>query len=117
MFEDERLTGFFDFYFAGWTPGCFDLAVCLNDWCIDLPTAATTRRVPRPAGRLPGRAPLTAAERAAAARHGARWGAAFLDLAPVGLPTCRAKPPCSHPHDPTRTLNAYCANGYSTPSH
>jgi len=38
MFEGEQLTGFFDFYFAGVDTFLFDLAVCLNDWCIDLPT-------------------------------------------------------------------------------
>nr|WP_315473351.1 homoserine kinase [uncultured Rhodoferax sp.] len=32
------LSGFFDFYFAGTDAWLFDLAVCLNDWCIDLPT-------------------------------------------------------------------------------
>ncbi len=36
MFEDERLTGFFDFYFAGVDTFLFDIAVCLNDWCIDI---------------------------------------------------------------------------------
>ena len=36
MFEGEQLTGFFDFYFAGVDTWLFDLAVCLNDWCIDL---------------------------------------------------------------------------------
>ncbi|MFM8590144.1 MAG: homoserine kinase [Limnohabitans sp.] len=36
MFEGERLTGLFDFYFAGVDSWLFDLAVCLNDWCIDL---------------------------------------------------------------------------------
>ncbi|MFT4242507.1 MAG: homoserine kinase [Acidovorax sp.] len=36
MFEGEELTGFFDFYFAGVDTWLFDLAVCLNDWCIDL---------------------------------------------------------------------------------
>jgi Ser/Thr protein kinase RdoA (MazF antagonist) len=40
MFEDGALTGFFDFYFAGVDSWLFDLAVCLNDWCIDLPTGA-----------------------------------------------------------------------------
>lgn len=35
-----QLTGFFDFYFAGVDSWLFDLAVCLNDWCIDLPTGA-----------------------------------------------------------------------------
>jgi homoserine kinase type II len=32
----ERLGGFFDFYFAGWDKWLFDVAVCVNDWCIDL---------------------------------------------------------------------------------
>ena len=36
MFEDGSLTGFFDFYFAGVDSFLFDIAVCLNDWCIDL---------------------------------------------------------------------------------
>ena len=36
MFDGETLTGFFDFYFAGVDTFLFDLAVCLNDWCIDL---------------------------------------------------------------------------------
>jgi homoserine kinase type II len=36
MFEGDRLTGLFDFYFAGVDTWLFDVAVCLNDWCIDL---------------------------------------------------------------------------------
>ncbi len=39
MFDDtageDRLCGFFDFYFAGTDTLLFDIAVCLNDWCID----------------------------------------------------------------------------------
>ena len=38
MFVDTRLTGFFDFYFAGCDTWLFDLAVTVNDWCIDLRT-------------------------------------------------------------------------------
>jgi homoserine kinase type II len=34
------LSGFFDFYFAGIDAWLFDIAVCLNDWCIDLATGA-----------------------------------------------------------------------------
>ena len=34
MFEDGKLTGLFDFYFAGCDTFLFDLAVCLNDWCV-----------------------------------------------------------------------------------
>ena len=33
-----HLSGVFDFYFAGTDSWLFDLAVCLNDWAIDLPT-------------------------------------------------------------------------------
>ena len=32
---EDRLCGFFDFYFAGTDALLFDIAVCLNDWCID----------------------------------------------------------------------------------
>jgi len=35
MFDSGALSGFFDFYFAGIDSFAFDLAVCLNDWCID----------------------------------------------------------------------------------
>lgn len=38
MFDGERLTGFFDFYFAGCDRWLFDVAVTVNDWCIDLAT-------------------------------------------------------------------------------
>ncbi len=40
MFDGPRLSGFFDFYFAGCDTFGFDIAVCLNDWCIDLATGA-----------------------------------------------------------------------------
>ena len=40
LFDQGRLTGLFDFYFAGVDSWLFDIAVCLNDWCIDLATGA-----------------------------------------------------------------------------
>jgi homoserine kinase type II len=36
--QGEVLTGLFDFYFAGVDTFLFDIAVCLNDWCVDLDT-------------------------------------------------------------------------------
>jgi homoserine kinase type II len=38
MFVGEKLSGCFDFYFAGVDTWLFDLAVTVNDWCIDLAT-------------------------------------------------------------------------------
>ena len=36
MFVEHTLAGVFDFYFAGIDTLLFDIAVALNDWCIDL---------------------------------------------------------------------------------
>jgi homoserine kinase type II len=38
--EHARLGGFFDFYFAGIDKWLFDVAVTVNDWCVDLTTGA-----------------------------------------------------------------------------
>ena len=62
--EQPELTGFFDFYFAGVDSWLFDLAVCLNDWCIALTTGETD--LARSAAFVQAYAavrPLTAAER------------------------------------------------------
>ncbi|OGA99336.1 MAG: homoserine kinase [Burkholderiales bacterium RIFCSPHIGHO2_12_FULL_61_11] len=40
MFDSGKLSGFFDFYFAGCDSFLFDIGVCLNDWCIDLTSGA-----------------------------------------------------------------------------
>jgi homoserine kinase type II len=39
----ERIGGLIDFYFAGCSIWLFDLAVTVNDWCIDLATGAFDR--------------------------------------------------------------------------
>jgi homoserine kinase type II len=38
MFHEGHLSGIFDFYFAGVDTLLFDVAVCLNDWCIERPS-------------------------------------------------------------------------------
>jgi homoserine kinase type II len=64
MFDQGRLTGFFDFYFAGDDSWLFDLAVCLNDWCIDLASgAADTARTQAFVQAYLRVRPLAAAER------------------------------------------------------
>ena len=101
MFDGEVLTGFFDFYFAGVDTWLFDLAVCLNDWCIDLPTGQ--HDAPRAQAMLAAYQsvrPLQAAERAllpAMLRAGALrfWTSRLWD---VHLPR---EASMLVPHDPT----------------
>ena len=75
MFDGEQLTGFFDFYFAGVDTFLFDLAVCLNDWCIDWETGAhDAARFDAMLAAYQSVRPLSAAERSllpAMARAGA----------------------------------------------
>ena len=75
MFDGEQLTGFFDFYFAGVDTFLFDLAVCLNDWCIDWATGAhDAARFDAMLAAYQSVRPLSAAERSllpAMARAGA----------------------------------------------
>ena len=113
MFAEDTLTGFFDFYFAGVDTWLFDLAVCLNDWCIDLPTG--THHAERAAAMLTAYQsvrPLTAAERellAAMLRAGALrfWISRLWDFY---LPR---EASMLKPHDPThfeRVLQGRIAN-------
>ena len=56
--ERRRSTGVFDFYFAGVDTLLFDIAVCLNDWCIDLDSGRLDEdRAQRLRRRLRARAP------------------------------------------------------------
>ena len=43
----DHLSGLFDFFFAGIDSLLFDVAVCLNDWCIDAPQRAPGGRAGR----------------------------------------------------------------------
>jgi homoserine kinase type II len=101
MFDGTELTGFFDFYFAGVDTWLFDLAVCLNDWCIDLPTGANdTARAQAFLAAYARVRPLSAAERQllpAMARAGALrfWISRLWDF---HLPR---EASMLKPHDPT----------------
>jgi homoserine kinase type II len=104
MFEDGELTGFFDFYFAGCDTFLFDIAVCLNDWCVlhdeDHDGSLDTPRSRALLGAYQAVRPLTAAERGllpALLRAGALrfWISRLWDL---HLPREAA---LLTPHDPT----------------
>jgi homoserine kinase type II len=68
MFDDtageDRLCGFFDFYFAGTDHLLFDVAVCLNDWCIDHASGRLDEALATPfIQAYDGQRPLTPVER------------------------------------------------------
>ena len=66
MFDGERLTGFFDFYFAGCDTWLFDVAVTVNDWCIDLESGELdTQRVRAMLDAYNAVRPFTSAEQTA----------------------------------------------------
>jgi homoserine kinase type II len=61
---EPHLTGFFDFYFAGIDSWLFDIAVTLNDWCINLETGThNPERAQSFMSAYNAVRPLTAAER------------------------------------------------------
>ena len=64
MFDGDRLVGVLDFYFAGLDAFAFDIAVALNDWCIDLATGRlATDRANALVDAYAALRPLTNAER------------------------------------------------------
>jgi homoserine kinase type II len=68
VFKDGRISGVFDFYFAGVDCFIFDLAVCANDWCLVHPENDLRLDDARTEALLSAYAavrPLHAAERAA----------------------------------------------------
>ena len=65
MFDGENLSGFFDFYFAGCDTWLFDVAVTINDWCIDLDSGRLDhQRVRAMLDAYHHQRPFTAAEQA-----------------------------------------------------
>ncbi|WP_020656553.1 homoserine kinase [Massilia niastensis] len=65
MFQGERLTGCFDFYFAGCDTWLFDVAVTVNDWCVDLASGRLDEaRVRALQGAYHAVRPFTAGEQA-----------------------------------------------------
>ncbi|UCE30961.1 MAG: homoserine kinase [Burkholderiales bacterium] len=65
LFDQGRLTGVIDFYFAGWDSWLFDIAVAVNDWCIDDDAGALDdTRVDALLAAYEAHRPLLAAERA-----------------------------------------------------
>lgn len=104
MFDGERLSGFFDFYFAGVDTWLFDVAVTLNDWCIDLDSGAIDMARARALlDAYAAERPFTDAERAAwpAMLSGAAlrfWLSRLYDL---HLPR---EAELLTPHDPTHFL-------------
>ena len=68
LFEDGRFSGVIDFYFAGVDCLLYDVAVCVNDWCLVDPAGdgrLDAARVQALLGGYHAQRPFTALERAA----------------------------------------------------
>jgi homoserine kinase type II len=65
LFDGGRIGGFIDFYFAGNDVLLFDLAVCMNDWCVDAAGAFDAPRAGAFLAAYHAVRPLTPNERAA----------------------------------------------------
>ncbi|HUQ76880.1 MAG TPA: homoserine kinase [Burkholderiales bacterium] len=65
LFDDERICGVIDFYFAGVDCLLFDIAVCANDWCVDADFALHPGRTRGLLDAYEAARPLTTAEREA----------------------------------------------------
>jgi homoserine kinase type II len=64
LWEDGRISGVVDFYFAGVDCFLYDVAVCVNDWCLDGP-GLQAERLRALLGAYGAVRPFTAHERAA----------------------------------------------------
>jgi homoserine kinase type II len=65
LFEDGRISGVIDFYFAGVDCLLYDVAVCANDWCLDASLGLERARSDALMRAYDAVRPLTPAERVA----------------------------------------------------
>lgn len=65
LFDGERISGLLDFYFAGVDDLLFDVAVTVNDWCIEPDGSLDAVRCAALLAAYDAGRPLTASERAA----------------------------------------------------
>jgi len=65
LFEEGRISGVIDFYFAGVDCLHYDVAVCANDWCLDANFGLEPARAGALLAAYEAVRPLTPAERAA----------------------------------------------------
>ncbi len=65
LFEDGRISGVIDFYFAGVDCLLYDIAVCANDWCLESHCNLDARRVGALLAAYHAVRPLAALEREA----------------------------------------------------
>lgn len=113
MFDAGKLTGFFDFYFAGNDKWLFDLAVALNDWCLNADQSGVNGLFNEQNARHFIAAyekvrPLNAAERQLLPAM-LRAAALRFWISRLWIFIYRAKPVCLK-HMTQRTLNAFCAS-------
>ncbi len=90
----EKLTGFFDFYFAGVDTWLFDLAVCLNDWCIDLASGRLDEERARPSSPPTTPCAPLASDELRLLPAMMRAGALRFWTRGCGTSTCHARPTC-----------------------
>ena len=65
LFENGRISGVIDFYFAGVDCLLFDIAVCANDWCLEASLELERRRLDALLAAYEALRPLTPEERGA----------------------------------------------------
>ena len=115
MFVERSLAGVFDFYFAGVDTLLFDIAVALNDWCIDLASGRLDEdRADRLRRRLRVAAPARDRRGPADAGPDAGSGVPLLAVARLG-PAPAARRRRSSPRTTPTTSSASSCSGARRP--